>query len=143
MTYIGAFEITVAVTMSRKISRASSTVSDLLTRTETTNKTTLDSMKDVTKNIVAPFSQDGYSLKITGIAIDSSGKATVAWQASPGATSYAVYRLDPGAEQARLVGSLRGTSFVDSSAGAGGARYCVSGLDRSWNEGRISPVSSA
>lgn len=79
MTYIGAFEITVAVTMSRKISRASSTVSDLLTRTETTNKTTLDSMKDVTKNIVAPFSQDGYTLKITGIAIDSSGKATVAW----------------------------------------------------------------
>ncbi len=79
MTYIGAFEITVAVTMSRKIGRASSTVSDLLTRNETTNKATLDSMKDVTKNIIAPFSQDGYTLKVTGIAIDAAGKATVAW----------------------------------------------------------------
>ncbi len=78
---------------------------------------------------------------LTGVTV-ADGKATIAWQASPGATSYAVYRLDPGAEQARLVGSLRGTSFVDSSTGAAAARYCVSALDRSWNEGRISPVSS-
>lgn len=79
MTYIGAFEISVAVSMTRKISRAASTVSDLLTRSDSTNKATLDTMKDVTKNVIAPFSQDGYTLKITGIAIDSSGNATVAW----------------------------------------------------------------
>ncbi|WP_411034734.1 TadE/TadG family type IV pilus assembly protein [Shinella sp. BYT-45] len=87
MTYIGAFEISVAIAMSRKVSRASSTVSDLLTRNETTNLATLDSMKDVTKNVIAPFSQEGYTLKITGIAVDADGNATVAWSRDQKAAS--------------------------------------------------------
>lgn len=90
MTYVGAFEISVAVSMSRKVNRAASTVSDLLTRSKTTNVTTLAAMTDVTKNIVAPFSQDGHTLKITGIAVDAAGQATIAWSYGAGAdTAYA------------------------------------------------------
>ena len=36
-------------------------------------------MKDVVKNVLAPYAITGYSLKITGIAVDADGKATVAW----------------------------------------------------------------
>lgn len=79
MFYVCSFEISVAVTMSRKVNRASATVSDLLTQSQSTNKATLDTMKTVTKTVIAPFSEDGYSLKITGIAIAADGKATVAW----------------------------------------------------------------
>lgn len=79
VAYVGAFEVSVAVTMLRKVNRASSTVSDLLTQSQTTNKATLDTMKEVTKTVIAPFAQDGYSLKITGIAVAADGKATVAW----------------------------------------------------------------
>ena len=79
MTYVGAFEISVGVTMLRKVHRAASTVSDLLTQSKTTSAATLDTMKDVTKTVIAPFPQDGYSLKITGIAVAADGKATVAW----------------------------------------------------------------
>lgn len=79
MFYVCAFEISVGVTMSRKVNRASATVSDLLTQSQTTNKATLDTMKTVTKTVIAPFSEDGYSMKITGIAIAADGKATVAW----------------------------------------------------------------
>lgn len=79
MAYVGAFEISVAVTMLRKVNRASSTVSDLLTQSQSTNKATLDTMKEVTKTVIAPFAQDGYSLKITGIAVAADGKATVSW----------------------------------------------------------------
>lgn len=79
MGYVGAFEISVAMTVARKVNRASSTVSDLLTQTQTTNKATLDTMKDVTKNILAPFAVGSFSLKITGIAVAADGKATVAW----------------------------------------------------------------
>lgn len=87
MTYIGAFEISVAVTVSRKVSRASSTVSDLLTRNDKIDADTLASMKDVTKNILAPFSQDGYTLKITGITVNAAGTATVAWSYGGGGDS--------------------------------------------------------
>lgn len=79
MGYVGAFEISVAMTVARKANRAASTVSDLLTQTQATDKATLDTMKDVAKNILAPFAVTGYSLKITGIAVADDGKATVAW----------------------------------------------------------------
>lgn len=79
MGYVGAFEISVGMTVARKANRASSTVSDLLTQTQTTDKATLDTMKDVTTNILAPFPLTTYSLKITGITVDPDGKATVAW----------------------------------------------------------------
>lgn len=79
MTYIGAFEVTVGVTVARKVARASSNVSDLLTRSETTNKATLTAMKEVTRAVVAPFTQEYYVLKMTGVAVDAAGNATVAW----------------------------------------------------------------
>lgn len=79
MGYVGAFEVSVAMTASRKVSRASSTVSDLLTQTQRTDKATLDTMKQVATNIIAPFTATGYSLKITGITVDADGNATVAW----------------------------------------------------------------
>jgi uncharacterized lipoprotein YddW (UPF0748 family) len=70
--------------------------------------------------------------------ITSAINGTVTWTPGAGtpATSYAVYRHDPGASTARLVASVRSTSFVDSAAPAG-AHYCVSGLDRSDHEGLV------
>ncbi|MBM0256760.1 glycosyl hydrolase, partial [Micromonospora sp. 4G55] len=58
-----------------------------------------------------------------------------------GAASFAVYRVD--GDAARLVGTARGTGWVDRTAPADRPlSYCVSGLDRSGNEGRLSaPVS--
>lgn len=80
MAYVSAFEITVAITASRKVSRASATVSDLLTQSSLTNTATLDTMKDLVNKVVAPFPVDSaYTLKITGIAVAADGKATVAW----------------------------------------------------------------
>lgn len=70
-------------------------------------------------------------------------QVSVRWRPGPGEppAAYAVYRAD--GNEARLVGSVRGTGsgaqvWVDTTAGAGTDEYCVSGLDRSWNEGRLS-----
>jgi len=80
MAYVSAFEISVGINMSSKVSRAASTVSDLLTQDTATTADTLDTMKEVTKRVIAPFQQtEGYTLKITGVAVDKDGKATVAW----------------------------------------------------------------
>jgi uncharacterized lipoprotein YddW (UPF0748 family) len=49
------------------------------------------------------------------------------------ATSYAVYRLD--GEAARLVATTRGTTWVDTAKDEAARTYCVTGLDRLWNEG--------
>lgn len=86
IAYVGAFEVSLATAASRKVSRAANTVSDLLTREDKTTSDVLKSMKDVTQSMLAPFSQDGYSLAITGIAVDAAGKGTVAWQYGENAT---------------------------------------------------------
>lgn len=80
MAYVGAFEVSVGFGMASKVSRAASTVSDLLTQDSSTTADTVDTMKEVTKRVIAPFQQaDGYTLKIAGISVDGDGKATVAW----------------------------------------------------------------
>jgi uncharacterized lipoprotein YddW (UPF0748 family) len=78
---------------------------------------------------------------ITTVRADGDA-VTVSWRPGRGtaATSYAVYRLDPGADTAHLVGSVRDQSFVDHGAPAG-SQYCVSGLDRSANQGRLSATA--
>ncbi|MEV4483179.1 glycoside hydrolase family 10 protein [Micromonospora coxensis] len=64
------------------------------------------------------------------------GQVALSWRGD-GATSFAVYRVDDDA--ARLVGTTRGTGWVDRAAPAGRPlTYCVSGLDRSGNEGPLS-----
>ncbi|HLT11026.1 MAG TPA: family 10 glycosylhydrolase [Micromonosporaceae bacterium] len=84
---------------------------------------------------------------ITGITRDDAGRPTVRWRATSGPpepTSFAIYRHDPGTETAQLVGTVRaqGTaeqSWVDPDPSVdAAAQYCVSGLDRSWNEGLVS-----
>jgi uncharacterized lipoprotein YddW (UPF0748 family) len=84
---------------------------------------------------------------LTAVRPDGGGM-TVLWRAGDGppATAYAIYRLDPGAEAGRLVGTVRHAgravqSIVDRDpAATDRSRYCVSGLDRSWNEGHLSPA---
>jgi uncharacterized lipoprotein YddW (UPF0748 family) len=84
---------------------------------------------------------------LTAIRPGSGGIVTVTWHAGVGtrATSYAVYRLDPGVAEAQLVATVRAQadadqSVVDHPPGGSGSRYCVAGLDRSDNQG---PLSSA
>jgi hypothetical protein len=55
----------------------------------------------------------------------------LSWHSS--ATSFAIYKVDTASNTAKLVGTTRSTSWADKSAGSG--TYCVTALDRSWNEG--------
>jgi uncharacterized lipoprotein YddW (UPF0748 family) len=62
------------------------------------------------------------------------------WHSS--ATSFAVYKVDLGAAVAKLVATTRSTSWVDKSPSTG--TYCVTALDRSWNEGApTAPVTDS
>jgi Flp pilus assembly protein TadG len=77
--YIGSLEISVAMSVNKKIARASSTVADLVTQQSSVDKTFLATMVNVTQSVISPFKTTGLGVKITGITIDAAGKATVAW----------------------------------------------------------------
>jgi len=74
--------------------------------------------------------------------MDEAGQVTLRWRGA-GATSYAVYRYGEGATVAELVATVRSAgdgeqSIVDAPGGPGPYGYCVSGVDRSANEGPAS-----
>lgn len=77
--YIGSLEVSVAMSVNKKLARASSSVADLVTQKDSVNKAYLANMVDVAESVMAPFKSSGLKLKITAISIDASKKATVVW----------------------------------------------------------------
>lgn len=81
MAYIGCFEISVGFNVSRKVSRASSTVADVLTQMPMVDKASLEGMKAVAKSVMSPFELNDktYTLKMTGIKMTGPGVGEVSW----------------------------------------------------------------
>ncbi|KAA0700005.1 pilus assembly protein [Neorhizobium sp. P12A] len=89
LLYLGALEITVALSVAKRTSRASGTIADIVTQQSSVTKSFLATMPSAASAIFAPFGTTGMTMKITGITIDSSSKATVAWSwAQNGTTPY-------------------------------------------------------
>ncbi|WP_419907706.1 TadE/TadG family type IV pilus assembly protein [Hoeflea sp.] len=78
--YIGAVEMTVALSVDTKVSRAGNITLDLITQGTTTSKDELEDMEDVAGSILAPYSNANVEVAFTAITINADGdKATVAW----------------------------------------------------------------
>ncbi|QND49180.1 pilus assembly protein [Rhizobium lusitanum] len=79
MLYLGAFEITVGLSVEKRTSRAAGSIADILTQQTNVTKTQLATMPSVAGAIFTPYATTGLTLKVTGIQIDAGSSATVAW----------------------------------------------------------------
>ena len=79
MLYLGAFELTIALSVEKRASRSAGSIADILTQQSSVTKSSLAEMPSVAGAIFAPYATTGLTLKITGVAIDSGSNATVAW----------------------------------------------------------------
>lgn len=79
MLYLGAFELTVGLSVSKRASRTAGSIADIVSQQSSVTKSVLATMPTVAGAIFAPYSTTGLTLKITGIAVDGSGNATIAW----------------------------------------------------------------
>ncbi|HWU62739.1 MAG TPA: TadE/TadG family type IV pilus assembly protein [Ensifer sp.] len=87
--YLMSFEITVAISITRKTTHASSDIADLVTQKTSVDKAFLSTLPNVAKATIAPYSSAGVTLKISGISIDSTSVAKIAWSwQSTGGTPY-------------------------------------------------------
>ncbi|WP_331372795.1 TadE/TadG family type IV pilus assembly protein [Sinorhizobium chiapasense] len=77
--YIGAFELSLGFSVARKVARASSAVSDIVSQEQDVDKAFLDDMKNVAKNILVPYDSSDYDLKITGIEVTGTTEGKVVW----------------------------------------------------------------
>ena len=77
LLYVGTIEISSAVSANRKLSRASSTLGDLLTQVECVSDNTLTDMINIIDDIMYPY-DNTVSTSIAGILVKGS-KAEVQW----------------------------------------------------------------
>ncbi len=77
--YIGAYEISVAWSFTSKVGRSAATIADVVAQGDTVSTTYLDEMPSIASNLLAPYTVNNYTLKISGIQIDDNGNATIAW----------------------------------------------------------------
>lgn len=77
--YITAFELTIGLSVAKRVTRSAGTIADLLTREKSVDKATLATMKDLAKSLFVPYSPRDLTIHVTGVTLDASGKATVAW----------------------------------------------------------------
>lgn len=77
--YVGALELSVAMSIDKKVAKATSISADLITQGTSTDKSTLQEMLGVAKSVVAPFDSSSLNMQVVGIQVDSSGNSTIAW----------------------------------------------------------------
>lgn len=91
MLYIGAFEITVGMSIAKRASRSAGTIADLVTQQKTMTKTSLSALTGVVESIFVPYSPTNLKLKISAIDISSTSVATIKWSwQQDGSRPYAV-----------------------------------------------------
>jgi Flp pilus assembly protein TadG len=84
--YLMSFEITVAISVVRKVTRSASDIADLTTQKSPIDKSYLATMPYVANAILAPYSSTGLTVKISGITVDSLSVAKIAWSWQTGGT---------------------------------------------------------
>lgn len=77
--YITAFELTIGLSVSKRVTRTASTVADLVTQQSKVTTSDLQQMISVANSIFTPYRPENLKVKITGVTLDASGSPTVAW----------------------------------------------------------------
>jgi Flp pilus assembly protein TadG len=85
--YLGAFELTMGLSVAKKVSLASSTVADLVARQDKVTKSSLTAMSNVAQAIFVPYASDDLLIKISAIQIDANQSAKVVWSWSTTGTA--------------------------------------------------------
>jgi Flp pilus assembly protein TadG len=91
MLYVGAFEITIGLSVSKRATRAAGTIADVVTQQQTVTKAWLADMPAVASAIFVPYATTGLTVKVTGVTLDAAANPTVLWSwAQDGSRPYTV-----------------------------------------------------
>ncbi len=105
--YLGGVELGDGMTIKRKVTRSTSTLSDLVTQARTIADADMKNILDASAAIIAPYPDGPLRIKVTGVEIDGKGVAKVAWSDARNDTAY-----NKGASIALPAGLLVKNSFL-------------------------------
>ena len=79
LVYVGTVELSTALTVDKRITKASAITTDIIANLESVDKASLREMVGVAQSIVAPYDASTLRFQVVGINVNSSGVATIAW----------------------------------------------------------------
>ena len=79
LLYVGSAEISVAMSIDKKVARASSTIADLVSQQTCVTKDVLATMPDVAQSIMTPYNESVPQLTISQIYVNNAGLASIDW----------------------------------------------------------------
>lgn len=82
--WIGGVEVTGALSVDRRLNNLASSIGDLVARSKKLTYAEVDEIFDLAPGAMFPYSATGISMRVTSVAIDDTGKATVAWSRAEG-----------------------------------------------------------
>jgi Flp pilus assembly protein TadG len=89
--WIGGVEVTQALSVDRRLNNLASAVGDLTARRKKLSVAQVNEIFDIAPGAMFPYSTTGLQMRLTAVAIDSDGDATVDWsQANPATAPYSV-----------------------------------------------------
>jgi Flp pilus assembly protein TadG len=77
--YLGSTEVSQAISANRKVTLVSRTVADLSSQVSTISNASMTDLLNASSAIVSPFSSANLKVTVSCVAIDSTGRATIAW----------------------------------------------------------------
>jgi len=77
--YLGSIEVSQGISAQRKVTLTARSIADLVAQVSSINNADMTNSLNAAAAVMAPFSTDKLSVKISSIAIDGAGKATIAW----------------------------------------------------------------
>lgn len=88
--FFGGDELGDALSISRKVTHITSSLSDLVTQSKTITNSDMSDIFDAAGAIITPYSSSILKMKVSEIAIDANSKATVAWSDASNDTALTV-----------------------------------------------------
>ncbi len=88
--YLGVVEITLGISIQRKVTLTARTVADLVSRVTTINNSDMSNLLNATTAVLAPFSTSPLSVRVSAVSIDANGVARVTWSDAVNGTQRAV-----------------------------------------------------
>lgn len=79
LLFLGGFQLMDAISAQRKVGSTVRTLADLTTRNTTMNATQADEILNASRQVMAPYSPNDASVRISQLKVDNNGVATVDW----------------------------------------------------------------
>jgi Flp pilus assembly protein TadG len=95
LLFVGTLELSSGISVNRKLSRLSSTLSDLVTQSQNLDAAAVQDIMKAAAKVIHPYDEAKVKIVLTGINIDAANAAKVEWSCAMNTTAKVTTDYEP------------------------------------------------